>query len=267
MPAYRHRQQHRFHTLRFGPRHFYRHHVQRETHPHRPRAATAARHRKQLLLALGGFAVLAMVLVLLGLSAYHSAVRAKQSLEAARTGDRERPLRQAAFRLRDRTRQAGRRTFRPLKLTQTKPHRSSTDRRGSDCLGYVPFLNDQPNGIVTLVNDVRTTAVTGSELLQRVNQLVAESNGTTVSLTALRSLQHTVADARTTVAQLDRPVGDLIGPLGTARQEFDVADRETRRRPEPRESDALLCLAVLGCGRKPNVSDCRREQRRDARPG
>ena len=33
--------------------------------------------------------------------------------------------------------------------------------------------------------------------------------------------QHSVASAKVTVAQLDRPVGDLIGPLGTARQEFD----------------------------------------------
>ena len=34
-------------------------------------------------------------------------------------------------------------------------------------------------------------------------------------------MQHSVANAKATVAQLDRPTGDLIGPLGSARQEFD----------------------------------------------
>ena len=87
---------------------------------------------------------------------------------------------------------------------------------------YVPFLNDQPNGIVNLVDDVRTTAVTGATLLQRVNTLVAQSSGTTVSLSALQSLQTSVADATTTMSSLNRPAGGLIGPIGSARRELDV---------------------------------------------
>jgi hypothetical protein len=74
--------------VRFGPRHFYRHHVLRETHPHQSRAAIATRRRKRLLLVgglVGGLVVFVVVVGLLGLSGYHSALRAKTSLEAART--------------------------------------------------------------------------------------------------------------------------------------------------------------------------------------
>jgi hypothetical protein len=74
---------------------------------------------------------------------------------------------------------------------------------------------------VNLVDDVRTTAVTGAALLQRVNTLVAQSNGTTVSFRAPQSLQRSVADATTTMSSLNRPAGGLIGPIGTARRDFD----------------------------------------------
>jgi len=70
--------------VRFRPRHFYRHHVLRETHPHQSRAAIATRRRKRLLL-VGGLVVFVVVVGLLGLSGYHSALRAKTSLESART--------------------------------------------------------------------------------------------------------------------------------------------------------------------------------------
>jgi hypothetical protein len=41
VPAYRHRRPHRFHTVRFGPRHFNRRYVLQEKHPHQSRAAIA----------------------------------------------------------------------------------------------------------------------------------------------------------------------------------------------------------------------------------
>ncbi len=161
-----------------------------------------------------------MVLVVLGLSAYHSALRAKQSIEAARTVISSDLSNKQLF-----VSGTGRAKLAvDIRAVEVDANKASSDLHASPgirVLGYVPFLNDQPNGIVRLVNDVRTTAATGSELLQQVDQLVAQSNGTTVSLSALRSLQHSVASAKVTVAQLDRPVGDLIGPLGTARQEFD----------------------------------------------
>ncbi len=92
---------------------------------------------------------------------------------------------------------------------------------GMKVFRHVPYLSDQPNGVVSLVDDVRTTALTGAALLQRVNALVAQSNGNTVSLSALQSLQNSVAHASTTMSTLNRPADGLIGPIGTARRDFD----------------------------------------------
>ena len=219
MAAYRHRQQHRFHTVRFGPRHFYRHHVARATHPHQPRPVTAARRRKQLLL-IGGLVVFIVVVGLLGLSAYHSALRAKASLEAARAVISNDLSDKQIFES-----SAGRaKLASDIKTVEADADSASAILQGSPGMRvfrYVPILNDQPNGIVNLVDDVRTTAVTGSVLLQRVNTLVAQSSGTTVSISALQSLQRSVADATTTMSSLNRPAGGLIGPIGTARRELD----------------------------------------------
>jgi hypothetical protein len=219
--AYKHRQQHRFHTLRFGPRHFYRHHVKQEGHPHQSRAAIASRRRKQFLLVLGGLVVLIVVFGLMGLSAYHSALRAKQSLDAAKAVISADLSDKQIF-----LSSSGRAKLgADIQTVETDANSASGTLHGSlgmRVFGYVPILNDQPNGIVSLVADVRTTAVTASDLLQRVNTLVDQSVGTTVSLTALQSLQRSVASAQTTMSQLNRPEGDLIGPLATARREFDV---------------------------------------------
>ncbi len=156
----------------------------------------------------------------MGLSAYHSALRAKTSLEAARTViSNDLANRQAFLSSAGRAKLAS-----DIKTVEADADNASAVLQGS--LGmrvfrYVPYLNDQPNGIVSLVDDVHTTAATGSTLLQRVDTLVAQSNGTTVSLSALQSLQRSVADATTTMSSLNRPAGGLIGPIGTARRDFD----------------------------------------------
>lgn len=92
---------------------------------------------------------------------------------------------------------------------------------GLTILGHVPYLSDQRNGILELVNDAGVTASTGSALLRQVDVLANQSQGTTVSMTGLQSLQTSVSKARVTMSRLNRPVGDLIGPLGTARRQFD----------------------------------------------
>jgi hypothetical protein len=92
---------------------------------------------------------------------------------------------------------------------------------GISILGHVPYLSDQSNGILELVSDVSVTASTGSALLRQVDELASQSQGTTVSLAGLQSLQASISRAKITLAGQDRPAGDLIGPLGTARRQFD----------------------------------------------
>jgi hypothetical protein len=97
---------------------------------------------------------------------------------------------------------------------------------GLRLLGSLPYLSDQRNGVLQLVDDAGTTATTGMALLQRADQLIGQSRGTSVSLPALASFQDAVERAHATVIRLDRPVGDLLGPLATARHQFDTQVRK-----------------------------------------
>jgi hypothetical protein len=83
------------------------------------------------------------------------------------------------------------------------------------------------NGIVRLVEDVRTTAATGATLLQRVDSLVAESMAPQCRSAHCSRCNNSVADATTTISSLNRPAGGLIAPLGTARRDFDEEIEKT----------------------------------------
>jgi hypothetical protein len=221
MPAYRHRQQHTLHTVRYGPRHFYRHHIARRTHVHQPAVVRTVRRRKRRLRVAGVVLGLLVVLaVVLGISAYRAASSARDSIESARTVIARDLADKSVFL------SAGGRAQLAVNINAVEKDAdaASADLHGSfgmRVLGHVPYLSEQRNGIISLVDDARTTAVTGSTLLQRVDALVDQSNGTTVSMPALEALQQAVAQARTTMAGLDRPVGGLAGPIGQARRDFD----------------------------------------------
>jgi hypothetical protein len=86
----------------------------------------------------------------------------------------------------------------------------------------VPYLNAQRNGVVNLVHDVGTVAKTGDSLLARVTTLTNESSGDTVNLTALDNLGQSIVQAQKTLLHLNRPVGDLIGPLAKVRRQFNA---------------------------------------------
>ena len=227
----------------------------RETHPHQPRAATAARRRKQLLL-VGGLFVFVVVVGLLGLSAYRSALRAKTSLEAARAVISKDLSDKQAFQS-----SAGRaKLASDIKTVEADADNASAILQGSigmRVFRYVPFLNDQPNGIVNLVDDVRTTAVTGATLLQRVNTLVAQSSGTTVSLGALQSLQTFGGrcDDDHVLARSPRRWSHRSHRLGSAR--LRRADSEDHERSGPGNSDSVLRSPFLGGRRSSHLSDRR----------
>ena len=169
---------------------------------------------------LGGLVVVVVVFGLLGLSAYRAALRAKTSLEAARAVISKDLSNKQAFES-----SAGRAhlaaDINTVEVDADNALATLNGSLGMEIVRYVPYLNDQPNGILSLADDVRTTAATGTTLLQRVNALVAQSSGTTVSLSALESLQHSVTDAAAAMSSMNRPAGGLIGPIGTARHEFD----------------------------------------------
>lgn len=91
-----------------------------------------------------------------------------------------------------------------------------------EVLSWIPFVGQQVTGVTQLVGDVDTTSHQAGTLLESVDQLVAASHGTTISLPALSILQANVTHAVGALRPLDRGSGLLIGPLATARTNFDT---------------------------------------------
>jgi hypothetical protein len=218
VPPYKHREQHSLHTIRYGPRHWYRHHILKVGHKHRARLYTKSLRRKRLKL-IGGFAatVVLLAVVLLGLTALRAVLSAKHSVDAAQAVINEDLANKSLMQSSDGRAALAGEIQTVANSVATAEHTLKTSF-GLRVLGDLPFLNTQRNGLLTLVNDVGVTANTATELLQRLDTVVNDSSGTTVSLPALHALEQSVVQARTTMAPLDRPSGDLWGSLGTARR-------------------------------------------------
>jgi hypothetical protein len=71
---------------------------------------------------------------------------------------------------------------------------------------------------------VGQTATLGGGLLQQLNTLAATTQGLTLSIPQLQSLQASVAAAHGQLSSFNRPSGSLWGPLGSARASFDTED-------------------------------------------
>jgi hypothetical protein len=221
VPAYRHREQHPLHTLRFGVRHFSHHHISKVGHPHARSLKVPAVRRRRRRIAIGVTAgVIALVVLVLGISAFRSLMSARTTMSAARRVI-ENDLADKQIFLSSSGRTVLAADIRTVYNDASNASTTLHDSIGLKVLGKVPYLSDQNNGMESLVSDTGTTARIASVLLQEVNALVAKSTGTTVSLSALESLQKSFIQDHTTMEHLDRPVGDLLGPLATARSDFD----------------------------------------------
>ncbi len=215
---------------------------------------------------LGGLVVVVVVFGLLGLSAYRAALRAKTSLEAARAVISKDLSNKQAFES-----SAGRAhlaaDINTVEVDADNALATLNGSLGMEIVRYVPYLNDQPNGIVSLADDVRTTAATGATLLQRVNALVAQSSGTTVSLSALESLQHFGhrRDGDDVLDESPRRWSHRSHRHRPAR--VRRPDREDDERSRPGRSCDLLRPLFVGGRRRSHLPDRRRKQRGNARSG
>jgi hypothetical protein len=146
------------------------------------------------------------------LSAYHSALRARTSLEAARTViSNDLSNRQAFLSSAGRAKLAS-----DIKTVEADADNASAILQGSfgmRVFRYVPYLNYQPNGIMSLVDDVHTT----------------------VSLSALQSLQRpSVADATTTMSNLRLLTRTTIRlPYSSMERAQGFTRYDPRPRPQP----------------------------------
>jgi hypothetical protein len=88
-------------------------------------------------------------------------------------------------------------------------------------LSWIPFVGQQVAGVTSLVNDFDTTSQQAGTLLGSLRALISQIHGTTVSLLALEQLNQNVHNSIVALRPLNRGTGLLVGPLASARGNFD----------------------------------------------
>jgi hypothetical protein len=220
---YRHTDQRPLHLVRYGPLHLWRH-VRSVQHGHR-RAIVAPedRFRNWVIYTLLGAAVVVGVLVVMGIVSFLSIHRAENDLSAAKTligndlGNKS-LLTTANGRIE---------LSNDIATVQKDAAEATSSLTGSvslGLLGHLPVIGTQRTGVIQLAQDVETAANDAAALLNAINNLVDNSHGTSVSLTALGALHVYVDEGLKQLSSIKRPDTGLIGPLASARRSFNAED-------------------------------------------
>jgi hypothetical protein len=225
---YKHAQQRPWHLFRHGPLHFF-HHFGVEDHAHRREFVPKKdRGRTGVVYASVGLGLVVLALVVLVLFSLKPLIDARRDLNVAR-GIIGADLSNKALL----TTSAGRAQLQTdIGTVSEEAAKASQSLQGSESLrilGLLPVVGTQRNGVIQLSTDVERAAAAGTALLGAVDNLVADSHGTTVSFPALAGLEFYVVEGHKVMATLDRPAAGLLGPIATARKTFDREDAKLLR--------------------------------------
>ncbi len=223
MDIYRHTDQRPLHLVRYGPLHLWRHF---RSLPHGHRRTVVApedRVRNWVIYTLLGVGVVVVILAVMGAVSYLSIHRAENDLSAAKTIISNDLSNKSLLTTTD-----GRiELSNDIAAVQKYSAEATASLTGSpslSLLGHLPVIGTQRTGVIQLSQDVETAANDAAALLNAINNLVANSHGTSVSLSALSTLQVYVNEGLKQLSGINRPSSGLIGPLATARQSFDKED-------------------------------------------
>jgi hypothetical protein len=86
---------------------------------------------------------------------------------------------------------------------------------------WIPYLGGEVRGASTLFQDASTASTSGISILRALDTFQQHDAGGSISIGSLTTLQGKVASAAATLATLERPVGDLFGPVGHERAVFN----------------------------------------------
>ena len=113
-------------------------------------------------------------------------------------------------------------------------------------VGHLPVLGTQTTGLGQLASDLASTSQASIRLLDDVQRLDASSQGSSISLPALRMLRTDVATTASTLAGLDRSGSGLLWPVSGARQRFNEKARQASA--DMRRGDEILGYAISFLG-------------------
>ncbi|HEY1987841.1 MAG TPA: DUF4012 domain-containing protein [Acidimicrobiales bacterium] len=220
MAPYGHRQQRFAHRFRYGFSHWNQHR-RNQRHHHAPVEGIDWRAWK--VAGTGLFVLVVLVVLVLGALAARNIVRAQHSMNAARA-----TISAALDNRHELTTPVGRAeagvAIDAVEEDVSLAEALVNDSFAVNFFGSLPIVHGQIQGLVQLIQDAGKTATLGGGLLQQVNSLAATTQGLTISIPQLRSLQASVASAHTQLSNMNRPSGGLWGPLGSARASFDAED-------------------------------------------
>ena len=220
MRPYEHRQQRFGHRFRYGFRHWNQHRKHQQHH-HAPVEGIDWRAWK--VAGTGLFVLIVLVILVLGALAARNIVRAQHSMNAARA-----TISAALDNRHELTTPVGRAeagaAIDAVQLDVNLAYALVNDSFAVNFFGSIPVLHGQIQGLLQLIHDAGQTATLGAGLLQQVNTLAATTQGLTISIPQLQTLQASVASAHAQLSSMNRPSGGLWGPLGSARASFDAED-------------------------------------------
>jgi len=223
MPFHQHAEQRRWHLARHGPLHLVRHARHVSHGHHRVIVSPKVQHRRRmttLIVAGGLLCIFGVIVVAL---AYSSLNRARSDLDMAHTviaGDlnAKKLLTTAPGRAQLAQDIAG------IEESADQANQALSDSTSLRVLGILPIISTQRRGLIQLSADTEHAASEGSRLLGALDNLVATSHGTTVSLPSLAGLEYYVVEGHVALAKLERPSSGLLGPIARARQDFNRED-------------------------------------------
>jgi len=219
--TYRHHKQHRFHTLRYGYRHW-TWHQDGVRHPHHRKRRRRRRRvelpERRFLVLLG--AGVGLILVLLVAQATWALFHARSDVAAAQ-GRLQSILNSQGALLTASGRNDAAVAINEMDLAASSANQTLNSSIGLDVLGVLPFVGTQVDGAKQLVRDLQVVAHQGTALVIYADRTANDSYGTQVNMADLATLRFHTGLTAIFLKHLVRPSDGLIGPLASARDRLN----------------------------------------------
>ncbi len=230
MSNYKHGSQRRFHTIRYGYRHWAQH-QDGVRHPHRRRKKKrgVTRHlhlpEQRSLTLLGGG--LGIVFAFLALQGGYSLLKANNQVSNAQQHFASLVANKTSLLTPEGRKQAAE-VLSNISSDAAAASGTLHASIGLKVFGVLPIVGTQINGAKDLVADVANFSNKSMQMVTASDALAQASTGTYVDLTKLDELRKQVGINALYFKSFIRPVGGLYGPVASARRKFNDIDQNVQ---------------------------------------
>ena len=227
MPNYRHGTQRRFHTIRYGYRHWAQH-QDGVRHPHRRRKKKrrVTRHlhmpeRRTVVLLGGG---IGLIVLFLAIQSGYALFKANHQVSNAQSHFASLVANKSALLTPEGRKQAAE-DLSNISSDAAAASGTLDSSIGLKFFGVFPIIGTQINGAKDLVSDVSHFSNKSMQMVVAADALAQVSTGTYVDLTKLDELRKQVGINALYFKSFIRPTDGLYGPVASARRRFNTIDQ------------------------------------------